>query len=47
VPKFVGRDNSDAMHKLVDLQNFSIYWDDDVELIGDLPHSDLAVSNQC
>ncbi|XP_064629557.1 intermembrane lipid transfer protein VPS13D-like isoform X2 [Lineus longissimus] len=46
VPKFVSRDNSDVMHKLVDLQNFSIYWDDGVELIGDLPHLDLAAALQ-
>ena len=31
------------MHKLLDLQNFSVYWDVDTEMFGELPQSELAV----
>ena len=35
MPKFVSRGNVDLMRKLVDLQNFAMYWDTDAELVGD------------
>ena len=35
MPRFVSRGNVDLMRKLVDLQNFAIYWDTNAELIGD------------
>ena len=45
VPKFVSRYDTDIMHKLVDLRDFSMYWDTDAAMVGDLPVSELAVSN--
>ena len=31
------------MHKLLNLENFSVYWDVDTEMFGELFQSDLAV----
>ena len=31
------------MHKLLNLENFSVYWDVDTEMFGELSQSDLAV----
>ena len=44
IPKFVSRNSADMMHKLLDLQNFSVYWDTDAAQVGHLPMSELAVS---
>ncbi|XP_053397933.1 intermembrane lipid transfer protein VPS13D-like isoform X2 [Mercenaria mercenaria] len=42
IPKFVSRDNVEMMHKLVDLQNFSLYFDTNTTLVGDLPKNDMT-----
>nr|XP_002733622.2 PREDICTED: vacuolar protein sorting-associated protein 13D-like [Saccoglossus kowalevskii] len=42
VPKFVSRDSSEMMYKLVELQDFALYWDLNPEFIGDLPMTELA-----
>ena len=31
------------MHKLLNLENFSVYWDVGTEMFGELSQSDLAV----
>ncbi|XP_013405463.1 vacuolar protein sorting-associated protein 13D-like isoform X2 [Lingula anatina] len=36
VPKFVHKAEAGVMHKLLDLQDFSIYWDTDAKLCGDM-----------
>ncbi|KAL4233287.1 Vacuolar protein sorting-associated protein 13D [Mactra antiquata] len=42
VPKFVSRDNVEMMHKLVDLQNFSLYFDTNTTLVGDLTKYEMS-----
>ena len=32
IPQFVSQQTSDMMHKLLDLQNFNVYWDTDAAL---------------
>ena len=34
------------MHKLLDLQNFSVYWDTDATILGGLNLAELNVSDQ-
>ncbi len=43
VPKFVSRYDAEMMHKLLNLENFSVYWDVGIEMFGHLPQADLAV----
>lgn len=40
----MSRAGADMMYKLVDLQNFSVYWDLDASMVGDLPMDELSVS---
>ncbi|KAL5009745.1 hypothetical protein ScPMuIL_012050 [Solemya velum] len=42
IPKFVSRNSVDMMHKLVDLQNFSLYFNTDTKMVGHLPMSELS-----
>ena len=42
--KFVSHDESNMMHKMIDLQNFSVYLDTHVTMLGSLSMSDLSVS---
>ncbi|XP_014665862.1 PREDICTED: vacuolar protein sorting-associated protein 13D-like [Priapulus caudatus] len=45
-PKFVTRDAANMMLKLVELQDFSIYWDTNASLIGDLSMPELTTHMQ-
>jgi len=42
--KFVSHDESNMMHKMIDLQNFSVYLDTHATMLGSLSMSDLTVS---
>lgn len=41
----MSHDESDMMHKLIDLQNFSVYLDTNATMLGNLSMSDLSVSS--
>lgn len=43
VPQFVNRWMTDMMHKLLKLQDFSIYLDTNCQMLGDLPLDELEV----
>jgi len=40
---FVGPTSSNMRYKLVDLQDFSVYWDTDTVMLGELPREQLKV----
>ncbi|KAJ8315854.1 hypothetical protein KUTeg_008004 [Tegillarca granosa] len=40
--KFVNRDDTDMMHKLVDLQDFSVYLDTNATMLSGLSYTDLS-----
>ena len=40
----MGQDDKQTKRKLVDLQDFSIYWDLNAQMVGFLPMQELAVS---
>ncbi|XP_074663009.1 intermembrane lipid transfer protein VPS13D-like [Tubulanus polymorphus] len=42
VSHFVHHNQSETMHKLVDLKDFSVYWDPDAQLVGDLPRAEMT-----